>query len=79
VIVRLVVHLGNRALVRHLVHATRHEPVAVDAAQGVVAFDVAYSRVEAVVNRLAKSGVGEFLAHVTPTPERQIADPGEEG
>ena len=68
-IVRVVVHLGNRALVRHLVHATRHEPVAVDAAQGVVAFDVPYSRVEAVVNRLAKCGVGEFLAHVTPIPE----------
>jgi hypothetical protein len=70
VIVRLVVHLGDRALVRHLVHATRHEPVVVDAAQGVVEFDVPYSRVEAFVNRLARSGVGEFLAHVRPTPER---------
>ena len=78
-IVRLVVHLGNRALVRNLVHSTRHEPVAVDAAQGIVAFDVPYCRVEAVVNRLAKSGVGEFLAHVTPPPESQIADPGNEG
>ena len=68
-IVRLVVHLGNRALVRHLVHATRHEPVAVDAAQGVVAFDVPYSRVEAVVNRIAKCGVGEFLAHLIPTDQ----------
>jgi len=79
VIVRLVVHLGNCALVRHLVHATRHEPVAVDAAQGVVAFDVTYSQVEAVVNRLAKCGVGEFLAHVTPAPKSQLAEPGEEG
>lgn len=65
-IVRLVVHLGNRAFVRHLVHATRHEPVAVDAAQGVVAFDVPFRRVEKVVNRLAQSGVGEFLAHIVP-------------
>jgi hypothetical protein len=78
-IVRLVVHLGNRALVRALVHATRHEPVAIDATQGVVAFDVPYSRIEAVVNRLAKCGVGDFLAHVTPTPENRIADPGDEG
>jgi len=79
VIVRLVVHLGNCALVRHLVHATRHEPVAVDAAQGVVEFNVPYIRVEAVVNRLAKCGIGDFLAHVRPTPERRLAEPGEEG
>jgi hypothetical protein len=35
-----------------------------------VAFDVPYCRVEAVVNRLAKSGVGDFLAHVRPTDRR---------
>jgi hypothetical protein len=34
----------------------------------MVAFDVPYSRVEAVVNQLAECGVGEFLAHVTPMP-----------
>jgi hypothetical protein len=78
-IVRVVVHLENRALVRHLVHATRHEPVAVDAAQGMMAFDVPFCRVEAVVNRLAESGVAEFLAHVTPTPESKMTDSGEEG
>lgn len=63
-IVRVFVRLGNRAMVRHLVHATRHEPVIVDAAQGTMAFDVAYRRVEAVLERLAKSGVGEFLAYM---------------
>ena len=78
-IVRVVVHLENRALVRHLVHATRHEPVAVDAAQGMMAFDVPFRRVEAVVNRLAKSGVGEFLAHVTPAPKSHLTEPGEKG
>ena len=78
-IVRLVVRLEERSLVRHFVHATRHEPVEVDAAQGIVAFDVPYSRVESVVNRLAKCSVGDFLAHVTPTPENRIADPGDEG
>ena len=76
-IVRLVVHLGNRASVPHFVHATRHEPVAVDAAQGVVAFDVPYSRVEAVVNRLAKADVAEFLAHVTPIPKAPGSKVGE--
>jgi len=76
-IVRLVVHLGNCASVRHLVHATRYEPVAVDAAQGVVAYDVPYSRVEAVVNRLAKCDIGEFLAHVTPIPKTPGSKVGE--
>lgn len=63
-IVRVYVRLGSRALVRHLVHATRHEPVVVDAERGMIAFDVPYRRVEVVLNRLAKTGVGEFLAHM---------------
>jgi hypothetical protein len=33
-------------MVRWLVHATRYEPVTVDAAEGMMAFDVPYRRVE---------------------------------
>ena len=75
-IVRVVVRLMDRALVQHLVHATCYEPVVVDAAQGIMAFDVAYCRVEAVVNQLAESGV-EFLAHITPTPESKRRSTGQ--
>jgi hypothetical protein len=78
-IVRVVIRLIEGALIQRFVHATRHEPVVVDAGQGMIAFDVPYSRVEAVLNRLARTGVAEFLAHVTQRPESQIADPGEEG
>jgi len=67
VIVRIVVRPKERASVRHLVHATRHEPVAIDAERGIVAFDVVYRRVEAILNRLARSGVCEFSAHIVPT------------
>lgn len=38
--VRVVVLLDDCAQVERLVTATRYEPVAVDAAQGTVAFDV---------------------------------------
>jgi hypothetical protein len=68
-IVRLVVRVKQRASIRHLVHATRHEPVVVDAAQGIVSFDVPFPRVEAVLNRLARSGVPRFEAHLTPIPK----------
>jgi hypothetical protein len=68
-LVRLVVRVTERASVRQFVHATRHEPVVVDAAQGIVSFDVPYRRVEAVLNRLAKSGVPRFEAHLTPKPK----------
>jgi hypothetical protein len=68
-IVRLVVRVQERASVRHFVHATRHEPVAVEAAQGIVAFDVPFRRVEAVLNQLARSGVARFEAHLTPIPD----------
>jgi hypothetical protein len=67
--VRLFVRLEDRALVQRLAHATRHEPVVVDAGQGIVGFDVAFRRVEAVLNRLALCGIGDFLAHLTATPE----------
>jgi hypothetical protein len=67
--VRLVVRVKDRALVQRLAHATRHEPVVVDAGQGTVGFNVPFRQVEVVLNRLAKCGVGEFLAHLTPTPE----------
>jgi hypothetical protein len=63
VIVRVVVRVTEPASVRHFVHATRHEPVAVDAAQGIVSFDVPYRRVEVVLERLARSGVARFEAH----------------
>ena len=53
---------------RHFAHVTHYEPVAVDVAQGVMAFDVPFRRVEAVLNRLGRSGIGEFEAHLTPTP-----------
>jgi hypothetical protein len=69
VIVRLVVRPEERSSVRHFVHATRHEPVAVDVAQGIVSFDVPFRRVEAVLNRLARSGVARFEAHLTPIPK----------
>ena len=65
-IVRVIVRPENRALVQRFVHATRFEPVVVDAEQGVVAFDVPYRRVEAVLDRLAKSGVGRFSAYFGP-------------
>jgi hypothetical protein len=68
-IVRLVVRPNERSSVRQFVHATRHEPVAVDTEQGIVSFDVPFRRVEAVLERLAKSGVGLFEAHLTPRPE----------
>jgi hypothetical protein len=42
VIVRVIVSLEERALVRRFVHAIRHEPVIVDAEQGIMAFDVPY-------------------------------------
>jgi sporulation protein YlmC with PRC-barrel domain len=66
VIVRVIVRLEDRALVRRFVHATRHEPVVVNAEQGSMAFDVPYRRVEAVLDRLAKSGVGRFSAYFGP-------------
>ena len=46
---------------RHFAHVTHYEPVAVDVAQGVMAFDVPFRRVEAVLNRLGRSGIGEFV------------------
>jgi hypothetical protein len=69
VIVRLAVRPKERSSVRQFVHATRHEPVAVDAAQGIVFFDVPYRRVDAVLDRLARSGVAQFEAHLTPIPQ----------
>lgn len=67
--VRLVVQVKNRASVRNLVHATRYEPVLVDAPHGIIGFDVPYLHVITVLDQLAKCGVSEFLAHLTPTPE----------
>lgn len=52
-----------------MIQATRHETVSLDAAQGVMEFEVQYHRVEAVLDRLAKSGVGEFLAHIRCTKD----------
>jgi hypothetical protein len=69
VIVRVVVRVTEPASVRYFVHATRHEPVAVDAAQGIISFDVPFRRVEAVLNRLARSGVPRFEAHLTQRPK----------
>lgn len=66
---RIVVRLGKRTLVRQLVHTTRHETVAVDAAQSITEFGVQYHRVETVLDRLAKSGIGEFLAHIRCTKD----------
>jgi len=71
VIVRVIVRPENRALVQRFVHATRHEPVVVDAEQGSMGFDVPYRRVEAVLDRLAKSGVGRFSAHFGRTKEHE--------
>jgi hypothetical protein len=71
VIVRVVVRLKEPASVKHLVHATRYEPVAVDAAKGIMAFDVSYRRVETVLNTLAESGTGAFDAYLTPTPKNK--------
>jgi hypothetical protein len=68
-IVRVVVRVMERASVRHFIHATRHEPVAVDAAQGIISFEVPYRRVETVLNRLARSGVPRFEAHLTQRPK----------
>jgi hypothetical protein len=70
-IVRVIVRLDDRALVQCFVHATRYEPVLVDAEQGSMAFDVPYRRVEAVLDRLAKSGVSEFLAYFGLTKEHE--------
>ena len=67
--VRVIVCLENCALVRHLVHATRHEPVELDAAQGMMAFDVDYGQVEIMLNRLAQTGVGYFQAHLARIPK----------
>jgi hypothetical protein len=74
--VRLVVRVTDRALVHRLAHATRHEPVAVDAGQGTLAFDVPFRRVEAVLDCLAKYGAGDFLAHLTPI-QKSHGSPGE--
>jgi hypothetical protein len=60
--VRVVVRLMEPASMKYLVHATRYEPVFVD--DGIMAFDVPYRRVEAVLNQLVKAGAGEFLAHL---------------
>lgn len=68
-IVRVWVRVRDCASLGRLAHASRFEPVVVDAAQGVLAFDVPFSRVEGVLNRLAKSGVGEFLAYLTCTDD----------
>jgi hypothetical protein len=70
-IVRIVVRLNEPALVQRFVHATRYEPAVVDAEKGSMAFDVRYSRVEAVLDRLAKSGVGRFSAHFGRTREHE--------
>jgi hypothetical protein len=71
-IVKVVVRVKeDRASARHLVHATGHEPVAVDAEQGILAFDLPYLRVEAVLNQLARSGVAELDAHLRPRPDTQ--------
>lgn len=70
-IVRVVVRLEDRALVQRFIHATRFEPVVVDAEKGSMAFDVPYRRVEAVLDRLAKSGVGRFSAYFGRTKEQE--------
>ena len=70
-IVRVIVSLEDRALVQRFVHATRHEPVLVDAEQGIMAFDVPYRRVEAVLARFAESGVGRFSAYFGRTKEHE--------
>jgi hypothetical protein len=77
--VRVVVRLIDRASVQRLVHVTPYEPAVLDAVGGMMAFDVPYSQVEAVLNRLARSGVAEFLAHLTPIQQSQIAEPEDEG
>ncbi len=69
--VRVFVSPENRALVRRFVHATRYEPVAIDPKKGVLAFDVPYRRVEAMLDRLAKSGLGRFLAHMGRIKDRE--------
>jgi hypothetical protein len=66
-IVRIVVRLKDSGAVRHLVHSTPFEPVFVSPEEGIVAFDVPYRRVEAVLSRVAQSGVGAFLAHLRRT------------
>jgi hypothetical protein len=43
--------------------------VAVDVAQGTVSFALPYRRVEAVLERLARSGVDRFEAYLTPIPK----------
>ena len=70
-IVRIVVRLNKPALVQRFVHASRFEPVLVEAEQGRMAFDVPYRRVEAVLDRLAKSGVGRFSAYIGRTKEQE--------
>ena len=76
--VRIVVHLPDRALVSQLAHATKYEPVSVNREKGILAFDVPYGRVEAVLNRLAKNCAGEFMARLTETPESHASE-GQEG
>lgn len=66
--VRLCVRLVDRALVSRLVHATRYEPVEVDLAKGLMAFDVRYNQAEAVIGGLRQAGTGRFLAYFLPCP-----------
>ncbi len=66
--VRLCIRLVDRALVSRLVHATRYEPVEVDLAKGLMAFDVPYGQVEVVLDGLRQAGTGRFLAYFLPCP-----------
>lgn len=67
--VRVIVCLENRGLVRQMVHATCFEPVVVDAAKGVLAFDVATRMIDVLLDRITKADVCQFLAHLAPIPK----------
>lgn len=67
--VRVFVRPTNRAFVKELVHATIFEPVHIDAEKGILVFEVLYGQVENVLNRLAKTDICDFLAHVGKIPK----------
>jgi hypothetical protein len=67
--VRVFVRLEKSEYVKQLVHATCFEPVGVDAAKGVLVFDVAYRMVDVLLDRIAKANVCDFSAHLAPAPK----------
>lgn len=56
----VIIQLADPSFMRQLAHSTAHEPTAANPEQGLLVFKVGQNEVEALLQKLAASGVGEF-------------------